>query len=528
MLSLLSCEKAAKVCNIVEINASRECGWGKASLDGLTPVWNPGDEICVASGGVSSKFVTDGSGVSASFVGHTDLGAGGFYAVYPFDASEGSEGNLLKISVPKTQNGIPGTFDPKAFVCAGRVLNSKDGASVLMKNVCSLVEVSISSGGISSLVFSSGGAEAVSGTVGVTDSGVVEKEFLGNSSVRLEPAAGDVFAPGTYYISILPVFLSRGFVLTFEKEGYIASLVLDSSLRIPRSCILPLDDEGLRWRKVADGEAVLELGDPSVSDLTETGFSSQLTTDSAALPKDIQCGMEYRKSEDSDYVSVPGVCSKEYIVNASLGKTLPTGSYVVRAWVKNPDTGEKLVSREVSFRVFTETSNFGLSSYWIRSGTTSKLPSSTANWLSDVVKGSGVYLYDYYCKDWGVFGLCADDYFASHSSMGLRFGSKGTSGGYYRYYLRFPHIEGMRMGGIAIYNNDVSSALALASEVGADSKSGLPDGNVVESHLVSKIGDFPKGQWGQIFTDSESEPKFLVGKSQKAYILKTVILYYEL
>ena len=513
---------------MVEITATREYGGEKASLDGLKPIWNPGDEICVTGGGVSSKFVTDGSGVSAGFIGHTDLSAGDFYAVYPFGASEGAEGKLLKVSVPKSQNGTRWTFDPKSFVCVGRVENTEAGSSVLMKNVCSLVEVSISSEGISSLVFSSGEGEIVSGTVGVNDAGAVEKQFVGESFVRLEPAEGDAFTPGIYYISILPVFLSQGFVLTFEKDGFAASRVLESSLKIPRSSILPLDDEGLRWRKVADGEAVLELGDPSVSDLTETGFSCQLTTDSAVLSKDIQCGMEYRKSEDSDYVSVPGVCSKEYIVNASLGKTLPTGSYVVRAWVKNPDTGEKLVSREVGFRVFTETSNFGLSSYWIRSGTTSKLPSSTANWLSDVVKGSGVYLYDYNCKDWGVFGICADDYFASHSSMGLRFGSKGTSGGYYRYYLRFLHIEGMRMGGIAIYNNDVSSVLALASDVGADPKSGLPDGNVVASHLVSKTGDFPKGQWGQIFTDSESEPKFLVGKSQKAYILKTVILYYEL
>lgn len=186
--------------------------------------WADEDLIAVFDGVSKNQFsIAAGSntGTSATFSGSAAEGAT-LYAVYPFAAGNSLSGTSLSLTVPDHQViGAGACVDPSALVSVGKV----EGGAIEFKQVCGLVKVVISTGGVRKVIL---GGTSLAGTASVAADGILSSVNAGANSVELSYAGGQNFPVGTYYAAVLPgttaagnfsVQLVGGGGLTWQKSS---------------------------------------------------------------------------------------------------------------------------------------------------------------------------------------------------------------------------------------------------------------------------------------------------------------------
>ena len=186
----------------------------------MTVGWVEGDEVMIYNGVVPHRFIASLSGEGNTRAELTPLNSdltlktgNSYYALYPYDESARWSGTSVTFTIPAERNPLAETFRYNPSVA------STTTSEITFRNVCALVEFSVSSDNVSKIIIEGCNNEDIAGTVTVDVKAYppVAKVVIGKKKVTVE---GD-FTPGVnYYISILPNTFSKGIRTTsYDKAG---------------------------------------------------------------------------------------------------------------------------------------------------------------------------------------------------------------------------------------------------------------------------------------------------------------------
>lgn len=219
--------------------------------------WSPGDEINLFYGENGSARFTAGNTEAAahtSFTGSLDgflpNGQDAFWAVCPYSAETRFTGSAVGLYVPESQVGMPGSYDPDAFISLAR---SQD-YTLQFYNLCGGIKFSVMHEGIQYVTFHGNRQELLAGQVNVAfnEEGrpVVQEWLEGLSELSLQAPESGFEVGQWYYIAALPATLSAGYTMTFMDAagGKVAERVVEEPVTIKRSV----------WGKLTDADYIPE------------------------------------------------------------------------------------------------------------------------------------------------------------------------------------------------------------------------------------------------------------------------------
>ena len=209
----------------------------KTQLDGLAPVWVPGDSISVYDGD-NLKFVNTNSEVSskAKFQGklvNTDLES--YLAISPYDPElyfSPISPMVYGVKLPEVQKAVKNSYDPSA---AAAIAYTKT-KSFSFKNLVSLVKFQLISDGVESVTLYANSEEHIAGTYNaIYDEQPRVFVTSGKSSITLN---GAFEKDAVYYIAVLPSSLERG--ITVLLNGNVRTLLVDAPIEFVRNGVINL------------------------------------------------------------------------------------------------------------------------------------------------------------------------------------------------------------------------------------------------------------------------------------------------
>lgn len=212
--------------NLLIFTATIDGAETRTSLDGTKIVWNAEEEINIFYGASEgSRFVSSNtepsqmvtfSGTLTAFTGTTEEGeANSFWAIYPYNESNSSDGTYVTAYLPENQGGILENIPDKALM----MLAKTPGLALSFKQVCARLKVTVSTPGIEIIEICGNADETVAGSilVSMNSEGLPEWQDAGadtGKKIELVPASGTAFELGEYYIALLPQTFSSGFTMT--------------------------------------------------------------------------------------------------------------------------------------------------------------------------------------------------------------------------------------------------------------------------------------------------------------------------
>ena len=219
--------------------------------------WSPGDEINLFYGeNGAARFKADNTQAAAhaSFTGSLEgflpNGQDAFWAVYPYSTETRFTGSAVGLYVPESQVGMPGSYDPDAFISLAR---SQD-YTLQFYNLCGGIKFSVMHEGIQYVTFHGNRQELLAGQVKVAfnEEGrpVVQEWLEGLSELSLQAPESGFEVGQWYYIAALPATLSAGYTMTFMDAagGKVAERVVEEPVTIKRSV----------WGKLTEADYIPE------------------------------------------------------------------------------------------------------------------------------------------------------------------------------------------------------------------------------------------------------------------------------
>lgn len=219
--------------------------------------WSPGDEINLFYGeNGAARFKADNTQAAAhaSFTGSLEgflpNGQDAFWAVCPYSAETRFTGSAVGLYVPESQVGMPGSYDPDAFISLAR---SQD-YTLQFYNLCGGIKFSVMHEGIQYVTFHGNRQELLAGQVNVAfnEEGrpVVQEWLEGLSELSLQAPESGFEVGEWYYIAALPATLSAGYTMTFMDAagGKVAERVVEEPVTIKRSV----------WGKLTEADYIPE------------------------------------------------------------------------------------------------------------------------------------------------------------------------------------------------------------------------------------------------------------------------------
>lgn len=231
--------------------------------DGTKVFWTDGDKIGMYPSAVYATSLKEPA--AQAVFGRTSEGkptqvGGWYYAVYPSSAAaqwaseedlQNPENVFCRVTIPTQQTVAPGSWDKKAAVLAA-ASTTKD---FVFRHAASYLrfEITEQTGKFVSVKLSAPGKEKLSDTqAGVRYLSESKLEVLPGASasdyvILRQPDNGVDFAPGSYYMALLPGLFSEGLSLVFTNaeglvaEKKIAALRLSPGDVVDWSVIGPLD-----------------------------------------------------------------------------------------------------------------------------------------------------------------------------------------------------------------------------------------------------------------------------------------------
>lgn len=238
--------------------------------------WSAADEIVVIRGtnAYGRKFTSlnDTPQASAEFQGTMPSGSGAFWAMHPYSSTSYFDGSYLVATLPEKQQAVPGTFADDLFISVA--YSQSDHLSFY--HVVGGVKFSVTEPGIKKVTLIAPGKEPLAGLIGIQNVGgrpaikAYGREM--SSSIELTPESGTFEVGEAYHFVTIPMTLSQGFLLFFEREdGAIAFREVRKSIKIEAAGFRTLmeADKDVVWEK-----DVFQFSPSSVSvDATGGAFS---------------------------------------------------------------------------------------------------------------------------------------------------------------------------------------------------------------------------------------------------------------
>lgn len=181
--------------------------------------WEEGDQVAIWNGTeLLAPYTAQTAGKTTVLLGE-DVNTGlAHCAFYPYDAVVEFEGKTVTAVIPGQQTPKSGTFpfNPSvAYAAAGE-------QTLQFYNICGLVgfEITEAEQGVNNVVIFGNNGEDLTGTVTLSYDEVSAPKATvvkGVKSVTLQ--AAETFAPGTYYVAILPQEYKNGITITMNTPA---------------------------------------------------------------------------------------------------------------------------------------------------------------------------------------------------------------------------------------------------------------------------------------------------------------------
>ena len=225
---------------------SISASFAEAIVDGV-PAWAAGDTVKLfgAEGATAELTFASQAGGAAVFFGTANM-KGPFHAIWPASAAASFADGVFTTSIPAEQT-LGAAVSPGALVAVAKTTDSV----FTFKNVCSLLKVEIGSEGITGATLQTRDGSPLAGAFKVDSStGAVSEVVDGKDAIVLKPS-GDSFAPGTYYVAVIPgkkievsVLLSRS---SDARKGSRPSPVEVTPERATAHPFTSFNHTGLEW-----------------------------------------------------------------------------------------------------------------------------------------------------------------------------------------------------------------------------------------------------------------------------------------
>lgn len=211
--------------------------------DDMSVSFKAGESIAVIADGQVCKFTTEEGGKSAVFTGSAPE-ASVYYAVSPYSVAENAtvtDGKIAGVVLAQGSAWCPtGTYaDSKSIAVA----SSSDEKTFEFKNICALLKITVPEEvtNLKEMTFFARNGEAFAGTLTVNPEdasfAVTDKKTQTGASYTDNAA----FAPGTYYIPILPCTCAKGFdVKCTYMDNHVTRGFNGNSITIARNKVINL------------------------------------------------------------------------------------------------------------------------------------------------------------------------------------------------------------------------------------------------------------------------------------------------
>ena len=472
-----------------------------ADQENMTVEWSAGDRISILDGTGNQTFETVEGGALGKFSGTAEA-ADAYYAVYPY--TEGltlSSDGVLALDFPSQQTESAGQIpDPSASVWAGR----SRGSLIVMNNFCATVAFSFNSTDIASVVIRGIAGENVAGPVYLSfdeeDKPFMTLSQLTASEITLLPSSGETFAPGRHAVTLLPENFSEGLSLSFVRTGEGGTTVkkINTVSSLAPSAFIDLGTFDL------DAPELISIS----ADDAEAGGSGALLKGTMEVLRfhadKVNCGFEYRLSEEDDWTSVTCATSAESFSYTLKGLAYTENPVSYRAWAEIDSYIVR--SEEKSFTMLppyvmsisfvdpeSEYKNIGAQLVEWEFKTQRKMPPAEYNGKEYIytAEDGNAFSFSFWCRP-DHEGFCiraitndketSTKYYTYH---GICMDYTSTKDVYdiYHSWVLLPSMENARLIKAEIQMYDKNSILTLSSSIGED---GIPEESAVIASATSE------------------------------------------
>ena len=231
IISMLAIVAAAVACNEPEIykpspmkgnqfNGSFSEAISKVSMDSEFKLsWEAGDRVSVfASDAVNYEFEAVSSGATSILTGPSDFvvePSATYYAVYPYSEDNSISEGVITTVIPAEQTPSPGTLTENYAVA------KSDQTTLSFYNLCGLMGFKITRSDIVKVTLAAAGEEEyLAGKITVDCATIPAPKYTvieGSTEVSL--VAENQFAPGDYYVALLPQTFSGMTITMYTADG---------------------------------------------------------------------------------------------------------------------------------------------------------------------------------------------------------------------------------------------------------------------------------------------------------------------
>lgn len=227
--------------------------------------WSAKESISVIRGSSRKKFVSTNTEPVArtTFTGSMPLRTGPYWAVYPYSKDNEINSGLFVTTLPDKQEAVAGSFADNLFISAAYV--DEEESSLTFHHQCGGVKFSVTQPGVKRVTLIPADEDVYpAGLVGLYASKPGETPYIAaygypqymSSRVELSAPDGETLEVGAaYHFVILPVELTGGFSLLFEKEdgaSCIRTIEKDVTIRPAHFATLMEADKGLTYGHYMD------------------------------------------------------------------------------------------------------------------------------------------------------------------------------------------------------------------------------------------------------------------------------------
>lgn len=217
-------------------------------------LWVQDDQINVFNANENKAFTATDSGAETAFTGEISALEDGqyFYAIYPYEETNTCVNGVISTSLPATQYATPNTYPEGTNITVA----SSQTNELNFKNVCGLLQMTISRTDISKIELKADEGQYFAGDIDVTVSAEPTVSVKNGLSVlTILPKEGDAIAAGTYYFPVIPQTYTNLQITFTNTSGKVAVKCSDYPNVVERSSGLDMKtiDASLGWADEVKG-----------------------------------------------------------------------------------------------------------------------------------------------------------------------------------------------------------------------------------------------------------------------------------
>ncbi|MBO4570441.1 MAG: Ig-like domain-containing protein [Bacteroidales bacterium] len=206
---------------------------------GTKVLWGVKENISVFLGTTNYKFTSlnTSPAASANFEGTPSLSgvseSNPINALSPYKAEAKISGGVIYYNLPASQQAVENSYNPNAHA----LVAYSPTTDISFYNVTGGIRFTLKQSGITDITLRGNNSETLAGDLQVKASGatpIIQNVTSAVKEIKLLPPTGGFKTGVWYYITTIPVKLSKGFTIDFKAGKLAATFTTSQSVTVPR------------------------------------------------------------------------------------------------------------------------------------------------------------------------------------------------------------------------------------------------------------------------------------------------------